>query len=197
MAPSGPPGPMWLALTHARPGGEALSASVLAAMAHGPASASRRARARPRPPRRGPPPPSSCGGAWLPCPVAASRPGALPRPAPARPPHHGAAQRPRLARPCLWWPSLARPPFPARGARVRGDAAPLLAWSGAIPLPCSRRGACAAWPRRVRGWFAARQRGLARGALARLAVLSSRRIAPRHARCVPVYPPPPRVFYAR
>jgi hypothetical protein len=105
-------------------------------------------------------------------------------------------------------------PAPPRATRLAPSAAPLFAWSGSVsrsparsraaPLPCSRRAArCArgsapVWLVRdafVRPCTRACSRG-APGALAWLAVLSARRVAPRpaprRARLpldVPVYPP--------
>jgi hypothetical protein len=72
----------------------------------------------------------------------------------------------------------------ARGLELDQHAAPRVR-SRRGPAACSRRAA-----RRVR---AARQRGLARGALARLAVPSGAHLTLD----VPVYPPPPPVYSMR
>jgi hypothetical protein len=169
--------------------------------------------ARPRPPRRARLP--RCAG-----------PSALPRSARwsrrARPTQPRRARPGSLA----WRGAAApvSPPLPAeaflglpappRATRLAPSAAPLFAWSGSVsrsparsraaPLPCSRRAArCArgsapVWLVRdafVRPCTRACSRG-APGALAWLAVLSARRVAPRpaprRARLpldVPVYPP--------
>jgi hypothetical protein len=81
----------------------------------------------------------------------------------------------------------------ARGLEL-GQRAARAFGPGVAPLPArgAQRGACAARPRRARGLFAARQRGLAR-ARARVvrAVLWHGSPCPRRARLpldVPVYP---------
>jgi hypothetical protein len=130
------------------------------------------------------------------------------RPTLARPRRdHGACARPGPVPVPEWpataWPGLGAPRHTRLPRRARPSAAQLGAWPSALmarglelgrrargasapsaaPLPA--RGACAAWPRHVRGSFAARQRGLARacsrgarGALARLAVPSARSSTP-------------------
>jgi hypothetical protein len=106
----------------------------------------------------------------------------LPRcgfPAPARSPAQPQracpvpARRPRPACPCPRRPSPARPPLLARGGAPRCSRGPARSGTarlapGAVPRPC----ACS--------------RG-AHCALARLAVLSARRVAPYRVRDVPVY----------
>jgi hypothetical protein len=130
-------------------------------------------------------------------PARSPTPTSAPRPVPPRRPRPARGGLPQLGRPS---PRAARASVAARLPTVvsrtawRGPAR-----SGVAPLPYSRRARCSAPARLVHGASAqpcarACSRGVP-GVLAWFVVLSSRRVVPYHARDVPVYPPPPPVYF--
>jgi hypothetical protein len=151
--------------------------------------------------------------ARLPCPLGPPAPQRLPPSGVPSPldslPHPASAPLGAVARPPAPPPwrapllGVAHPPGPypcTRAPAQRGPGPARLRLTRPL-CPCVARPLPMARPRRARDSFVARQRSLARargarGALARLVVPSARRVASCRVRDVPVYPPPPRVFYA-
>jgi hypothetical protein len=146
-----------LPLPRARPGGTAPSASALAAMARGPASSSRCARACPRPPRR-----ALLARPWRATMVLVSAPS--PRGSTPVSVRHAHLARPRRGRP---WRDPGSTPLGAARSPARRAPPPWRApLPGATPRFGPRRAApcpCTAWPLRgaapARRGFGSRGRG--------------------------------------